>query len=205
MRNWISSCGFTDELVKNKTNLGGLTMKFSEAVQAMLDGKKVKRPNTTGVCYDYIVLDVDGDTVDSNGSQVILSKRDFIADWEIASIPSAGTLLMRYGKPFRLIEETDGTYAILDEETHVEMSKGIDEKDLVSLLDFQEFSIASTSDEDGIKDGDLFENEYGLLVRVRKLSNGKYALLNDLVSSYTKQELWKQARKYHLKKVTDNE
>ncbi len=67
-------------------------MKFSEVVQSMLDGKKVKRLNTTGVCYDYIELDVDGDTVDSNGSQVILSKRDFIADWEIASIPSAGTL-----------------------------------------------------------------------------------------------------------------
>ena len=79
-------------------------MTFNEAVQAMLDGKKVKRVNTTGVCYGYIVLDADGDTVDSNGNQVILSKRDFVADWGIASVPAAGTLLTRYGKSYRLIK-----------------------------------------------------------------------------------------------------
>ena len=178
-------------------------MNFNEAVQAMLDGKKVKRANTTGVCYDYIVLDVDGDTVDSNGNQVILSKRDFIADWEIASIPAAGTLLTRYGKDFRLIEETDGTYAILDEETHVEMSKGIKEENLVSILDFQDFSIVSDSDKDDIKDGDLFKKVDGFKFRVWKLSNGKYTLLPGLLDGYTKQELLKQARKYHLNKVTD--
>jgi len=180
-------------------------MQFNEAVQAMLDGKKVKRVNTTGVCYDYIVLDVDGDTVDSNGNQVILSKRDFIADWEIASIPAAGTLLTRYGKTVRLIKETDGTYAILEEETHGEMSKGIDEKNLVSLLDFQDFSIASDSDKDDIKDGDQFKNEKGHLLIVRKLTNGKYLLVPGMLDGYTKQELWKQARKYHLSKVTDND
>lgn len=109
-------------------------MTFNEAVQAMLDGKKVKRSNTTGVCYDYIVLDVDGDTVDSNGNQVILSKRDFIADWEIASIPAAGTLLTRDGKFYRLIKETDGTYAVLDEETYAEKVKGITEESLVHDL-----------------------------------------------------------------------
>ena len=180
-------------------------MTFNEAVQAMLDGKKVKRVNTTGVCYGYIVLDADGDTVDSNGNQVILSKRDFIADWEIASIPAAGSLLTRYGKTFRLIKETDGTYAILDEETHVEMSKGIDEKNLVSL-DFQEFSIANDSDKDDIKDGDRFKNEKGHpIFIVRKLTNGKYLLVPSMLNSYTKQELRKQARKYHLSKVTDND
>lgn len=76
---------------------------------------------------------------------------------------------------------------------------------LVSLLDFQDFSIASTSDEDGIKDGDLFKNEAGHLLRAWKLSNGKYLLLNGLLNGQSKQELWKQARKYHLYKVTDNE
>lgn len=116
-------------------------MTFNEAVQAMLDGKKVKRSNTTGVCYDYIVLDVDGDTVDSNGNQVILSKRDFIADWEIASIPAAGTLLTRYGKFYRLIKEADGTYAVLNEETYVEKAKGITEENIVHDLWCYDFDV----------------------------------------------------------------
>lgn len=116
-------------------------MTFNEAVQAMLAGKKVKRSNTTGVCYDYIVLDVDGDTVDSNGNQVILSKRDFVADWEIDSIPAAGTLLTRYGKSYRLIKDVDGTYAVLDEETYVEKAKGITEENLVHDLWCYDFDI----------------------------------------------------------------
>jgi hypothetical protein len=116
-------------------------MKFNEAVQAMLDGKKVKRVNTAGVCYGYIVLDADGDTVDSNGNQVILSKRDFVADWEIASVPAAGTLLTRYGKSYRLIKEADGTYAVLDEETYIEKAKGITEENLVHDLWCYNFNI----------------------------------------------------------------
>lgn len=119
-------------------------MTFNEAVQAMLDGKKVKRVNTTGVCYGYIVLDADGDTVDSNGNQVILSKRDFIADWEIASVPAAGTLLTRYGKSYRLIKEADGTYAVLDEETYIEKAKGITEENLVHDLWCYDFDIVKT-------------------------------------------------------------
>lgn len=176
-------------------------MTFNEAVQAMLDGKKVKQANST--VFDYVMLDKDDDVVCSNGNLYTFNRNDFVADWEIANIPAAGTLLMRYGKPFRLIEETDGTYATLDEETHVEMSKGIDEKDLVSLLDFQEFSIASESDKDDIKDGDLFENEYGS-IRVWKLSNGKYIGLNKRIDGKTKQELSKFMQHNHIKKVTDN-
>lgn len=120
-------------------------MTFNEAVQAMLDGKKVKRSNTTGVCYDYIVLDVDGDTVDSNGNQVILSKRDFIADWVIADIPAAGTLLTRYGKSYRLIREADETYAVLNEETYVEKVKGINEENLVHDLWCYDFDIVDST------------------------------------------------------------
>lgn len=116
-------------------------MNFNEAVKAMLDGKKVKRSNTTGVCYNYIVLNVDGDTVDSNGNQVILSKRDFIGDWEIAIIPAEGTLLTRDGKSYRLIKEADGTYAVLDEETYVEKAKGITEDNLVHDLWCYDFDI----------------------------------------------------------------
>lgn len=119
-------------------------MTFNEAVQAMLDGKKVKRVNTTGVCYGYIVLDADGDTVDSNGNQVILSKRDFVADWEIASVPAAGTLLTRYGKSYRLIKEADGTYAVLDEETYIEKAKGITEENLMHDLRCYDFDIVKT-------------------------------------------------------------
>jgi len=119
-------------------------MTFNEAVQAMLDGKKVKRVNTTGVCYGYIVLDADGDTVDSNGNQVILSKRDFVADWEIANTPKEGTLLTRYGTDYRLIKETGDTYAILNADTFVEQTKGIAEKDLMHDLIYYDFGIVTT-------------------------------------------------------------
>lgn len=119
-------------------------MTFNEAVQAMLDGEKVTRVNPTGGCYGYIVLDADGDTVDSNGNQVILSKRDFVADWEIASVPAAGTLLTRYGKSYRLIKEADGTYAVLDEETYIEKAKGITKENLVHGLWWYDFDIVKT-------------------------------------------------------------
>ena len=178
-------------------------MTFSEALQAMLDGKKVKRSNTTG--YGYIMLDDEGNVVGNTGSPFSLSKKDFVADWEIASIPSAGTLLMRYGKPYRLIEETEGTYAFLDEETYVERGKGIDEEHLLSELEYWDFSIASDSDKEDLKDGDRFEDEDSQMLKVWKLSNGKYMLLSGLLDGYTKQELWEQVRKYHLNKVTDND
>lgn len=116
-------------------------MTFSEAVQAMLDGKKVKRSNTTGVCYDYVMLDKDDDVVCSNGNLYTFSKKDFVADWKIASIPAAGTLLTHYGKFYRLIKEADGTYAVLDEENYVEKAKGITEENLVHDLWCYDFDI----------------------------------------------------------------
>lgn len=180
-------------------------MTFSEAVQAMLDGKKVKRANSTG--FDYVTLDKDDDVVCSNGNLYTFNKKDFIADWEIASMPEAGTLLMRHGKPYRLIEETEGTYAFLDEETYVERGKGIDKEHLLSELEYWNFSIASESDKEDIKEGDWFKNEKGKLIIVRKLSDGKYLLLPGLlgVGGYTKQELRKQVKECHLNKVPDNE
>lgn len=116
-------------------------MTFNEAVQAMVDGNKVKWSNATGVGYGYIMLDDEGNVVDNKGSRVILNKSDFIADWEIDSIPAAGTLLTRYGKFYRLIKEADGTYAVLDEETYVEKVKGITEENLVHDLWCYDFNI----------------------------------------------------------------
>lgn len=110
----------------------------------MIEGKKVKRSNTTGVCYGYIVLDVDGDTVDSNGNQIILSKKDFIGNQEIANIPTVGALLKHCGKLYWLIKETGDTYAILNAETYVEQIKGITEENLMRDLMYYDFDIVKT-------------------------------------------------------------
>ena len=115
-------------------------MTFNEAVQAMLDGKKVTRVNSTG--YGCITVNDAGDVVDNDGVLFSLSKKDFVADWEITDIPSAGALLTRYGTDYRLIKETNGTYAILDAETFVEQIKGISEENLVHDLMYYDFDIA---------------------------------------------------------------
>lgn len=115
-------------------------MKFNKAVQAMLDGKKVTRVNSTG--HGYIVLNDDGEVVGNTGTPFSLNKKDFVADWEIADILSAGALLTRYGTDYRLIKETNGTYAILDAETFVEQIKGISEENLVHDLMYYGFNVA---------------------------------------------------------------
>lgn len=117
-------------------------MKFNEAVQAMLDGEKVTRAN--GIGHGYIMIDDKGNVVDDDGDLYRLYKKDFIADWEIANIPSAGTLLTRYGKDYRLIKEADGTYTVLDEETYIEKAKGITEENLVHDLWCYDFDIVKT-------------------------------------------------------------
>lgn len=114
-------------------------MTFNEEVQAMLDGKKVTRANPTG--HGYIMLNGDGDVVGNKGTLYKLGKNDFIGDWKIVGTPSAGKLLTRYGKSYRLIKETGDTYAILDEETYVEHTKGIAERDLMQTLMCYDFDI----------------------------------------------------------------
>ena len=117
-------------------------MKFNEAVQAMLDGKKVTQAND--IVHGYIMLNDVGEVVDKVGDLYRLSKTDFIGDWEIVDTPAAGALLKRYGKFYRLIKETGDTYAILNAETFVEQAKGIAEKDLIRDLMYYDFDTAKT-------------------------------------------------------------
>lgn len=116
-------------------------MKFNEAVQAMLDGKRVTRVNDIG--HGYIMIDDGGDVV-ANGVFYGFSKKDFIGDWEIVDAPTAGALLKRYGKFYRLIKDTDGTYAVLNAETFVEQFKGITEENLMHDLWCYDFDIVTT-------------------------------------------------------------
>ena len=109
-------------------------MTFNEAVQAMLKGKKVTWEDLTG--HRYIMLNDKGNIVDDEGDLYRLYRKDFIKDWKIVNTPSAGTLLSRYGKPYRLIKDLDGTYAILDVETYVEQLKGITEESLMRDLTY---------------------------------------------------------------------
>jgi len=174
-------------------------MTFNEAVQAMLKGKKVRWTSIKG--YAYIMLDGDGDVVDNTGKPFVFSKSDFTRDWETADTPSAGSLLKRYDEYYRLIKDTDGTYAIINAETYVERTKGILEEQLINELNCQNFSVVN-SEEDTIKDGDLFKSARGHTVRVWKLSNGKYIAINSLLKGQTKQELSRFMQSNLLYKVT---
>jgi len=117
-----------------KDTKGEIIMTFNEAVQAMLKGKKVTWEDLTG--HRYIMLNDKGNIVDDEGDLYRLYRKDFIKDWKIVNTPSAGTLLSRYGKPYRLIKDLDGTYAILDVETYVEQLKGITEESLMRDLTY---------------------------------------------------------------------
>jgi hypothetical protein len=117
-------------------------MTFNEAVQAMLKGKKVTWEDLTG--HRYIMLNDKGNIVDDDGDLYRLYRKDFIKNWKIVDIPTAGTLLSRYGKFFWLIKETDGNYAILNSETYVEQFKGITEGNLMRDLMYYDFDIVKT-------------------------------------------------------------
>ena len=113
-------------------------MKFNEAVQAMLDGEKVTWVDSGN---RYIMLNDMGNVVDDGGDLYRLYKKDFIKDWKIFGTPTAGALLTCCGKSYRLIEETDGTYAILNTETYVEQIKGITKENLMQDLIYYDFGI----------------------------------------------------------------
>lgn len=115
-------------------------MTFNEAVQAMLKGKKVTWEDLTG--NHYIMLNDKGNIVDNNGDLYRLCRKDFIKDWKIVDIPTVGALLTCCGKFYRLIKETDGTYAILNTETYVEQIKGITKENLMQDLMYYDFGIA---------------------------------------------------------------
>ena len=118
-------------------------MTFNEAVQAMLQGKKVTWVDLTG--HRYIMLNDKGNIVDDDGDLYRLYRKDFIKDWKIVNTPSAGTLLTRCGTDYRLIKETDGTYAIPDVETYVEQIKGITKENLMQDLIYYDFGIVQKS------------------------------------------------------------
>ena len=117
-------------------------MTFNEAVQAMLKGKKVTWEDLTG--HRYIMLNDKGNIVDDDGDLYRLYKKDFIKDWKIVDAPTAGALLKRYDKFYRLIKDIDGTYAVLNAETYVEQLKGITEENLMHDLMCYDFDIVKT-------------------------------------------------------------
>ncbi|AUV60155.1 hypothetical protein [Lactobacillus phage Semele] len=116
-------------------------MTFSEAVQAMLSGEKIARVNSRGHGYIMIDDDDDGNVVDGEGAMYRFSKNDFVGGWKIVNIPAIGSLLKKYGKYYRLIRDTDGTYAILDASTYVEEIRGITEENLIRDLTHYGFDI----------------------------------------------------------------
>lgn len=93
-------------------------MTFNEAVQAMLDGKKVTRANPTG--HGYIMLNDVGEVVDKDGDLYRLYKKDFIGNWEIYQ-PKAtvGTLLSCDENQYRVVLNKSGKLDIANTKTWV--------------------------------------------------------------------------------------
>lgn len=109
-------------------------MTFSEAVQAMLDGKKVKRLTATG--YGYITLDDEGNVVDNIGNPFNFSEKDFIGDWRLGyskeDIISGGDELISKDENnthmYRVVAQPDGRFMIIDSNTWIVLKTDI-EKD----------------------------------------------------------------------------
>lgn len=114
-------------------------MTFNEAVQAMLNGEKVARVES--ISHGYIMIDDDGDVVDDEGVLYRFIKNDFVGGWKIADIPTVGSLLKKHGTYYRLIKDTDGTYAILNAATYFEEIRGIAEENIMRDLAYYDFDI----------------------------------------------------------------
>lgn len=127
-------------------------MKFNAAVQAMLNGKKVKRLNSTGV--GYITLDDEGNIVDNNGNPFNFSKSDCIGDWRLCyneedTIADGDELISRDVNNFhmyRVVTQPDGRFMIIDSSTWLVLKTDIEkdefekQADKLGLLKISHFS-----------------------------------------------------------------
>ena len=93
-------------------------MKFSEAMDALLDGNKVRQSYWVED-NAYIMLDSHGDIVDNLGRPYnINNKTDLMLSWELyQSKVTVGTLLSYYGSQYRIVLNEKGNLDIVDTKT----------------------------------------------------------------------------------------
>ena len=77
-------------------------MNFSEAMDALIDGNKIKHIYWED--YNYIMLDSNDDIIDSLGNIYIINKIDLMISWEVyQSKVTAGALLSLADNQYRVV------------------------------------------------------------------------------------------------------
>lgn len=91
-------------------------MIFSEAMDALLDGKKIKQIYWDG--NNYIMLDSHDDIIDNAGNIYVINKIDLMIGWELyQSKVTVGALLSVNGNQYRVILNEKGNLDIVDTKT----------------------------------------------------------------------------------------
>lgn len=119
---------------------GGLVMKFNEALQELLKGKKVRKGTWPATEYIYLVGDL---VLTDNNKRYQMNRVDMEANWEIYNDIHEGTILHRYDGNFAVVLNTHGKYAIINTSTWKMLLDGIDQDKIelyVGNLDFETVS-----------------------------------------------------------------
>ena len=91
-------------------------MIFSEAMDALLDDKKIKQIGWGG--NNYIMLDSHDDIIDNAGNIYVINKIDLMIGWELyQSKVTVGALLSVNGNQYRVILNEKGNLDIVDTKT----------------------------------------------------------------------------------------
>jgi len=93
-----------------------ITMTFSEAMDALLDGNKIRHIYWED--DNYIMLDSNGDIVNKFGNIYIINKTDLMGSWELCQPKvTVGTLLSYYGSRYRIVFNKKGKLDIVNTKT----------------------------------------------------------------------------------------
>ena len=91
-------------------------MEFSEAVDALLDGNKVRQIYWWG--NYYIMIGSHDHIIDSLGNIYTIDKTDLMLSWELyQSKVTVGTLLSYYGSQYRVVFNKKGKLDIVNTKT----------------------------------------------------------------------------------------
>ena len=91
-------------------------MEFNEAMDALLDGNKVRQTYWRGA--GYIMLDSHDHIIDILGNIYIIDKTDLTASWEVYQPKvTVGTLLSYYGNQYRVVLNKKGKLDIVNTKT----------------------------------------------------------------------------------------
>jgi len=91
-------------------------MEFNEAMDALLDGNKIRQTYWRGA--GYIVLDSHDHIIDILGNIYIIDKTDLTASWELYQPKvTVGTLLSYYGNQYRDVLNNSSKLGIVNTKT----------------------------------------------------------------------------------------